>query len=98
MNQKGVIGVMRKVTRTEGIGGLFKGYASTILRDVPYSAIYWSMFETLKPIYLELLKNRGNSNLTAVSFISGEQFSPTTAMTSFDPCYKMSECVFKFVD
>ena len=34
---------------SEGIKGLWKGYSATILRDVPFSAIYWGMYENLRP-------------------------------------------------
>lgn len=31
-----------------GVIGLFRGYRSTVFRDVPYSSIYWLVFENLK--------------------------------------------------
>ena len=71
-NQRGVLGVIRSVVQNEGISALFKGYHSTILRDVPYSAIYWSMFESLKPKYQDILFAQGNQNLHAISFLSGK--------------------------
>jgi len=35
--------------KTEGVGGLWKGLAATLLRDVPFSAVYWSCYEHLRP-------------------------------------------------
>lgn len=35
--------------RQEGIRGLWKGYTANLLRDVPFSAIYWPVYETLRP-------------------------------------------------
>ena len=50
-NQKGVLTVVKGVLRIEGVSGLYKGYASTLMRDVPFSSFYWYVFETLKPKY-----------------------------------------------
>lgn len=38
----------RIMLREEGILGLWKGLFPTILRDVPFSAIYWTSYETCK--------------------------------------------------
>jgi len=35
--------------KSEGIKGLWKGYTATLLRDVPFSAMYWGLYETLRP-------------------------------------------------
>ena len=35
--------------KSEGVRGLWKGYTATLLRDVPFSAIYWGVYETLRP-------------------------------------------------
>jgi len=37
--------------RYSGISGLWMGLSSTLLRDVPFSAIYWLNYETLKGLY-----------------------------------------------
>lgn len=39
---------LKDLVRTEGITGLWKGYTATILRDVPFSAMYWPTYETIK--------------------------------------------------
>ncbi|XP_041989104.1 solute carrier family 25 member 40-like isoform X2 [Aricia agestis] len=39
---------LRQVLKYEGVRGLFRGLESTLLRDVPFSGIYWTMFESTK--------------------------------------------------
>jgi len=37
--------------RYSGISGLWMGLGSTLLRDVPFSALYWLNYETIKKMY-----------------------------------------------
>ncbi|XP_067140859.1 mitochondrial glutathione transporter SLC25A40-like [Centruroides vittatus] len=37
--------------QAEGIGSLYRGWVPTILRDVPFSAIYWGAYESFKHTY-----------------------------------------------
>lgn len=39
---------LKIVVRYSGISGLWMGLSSTLLRDVPFSAIYWLNYETIK--------------------------------------------------
>jgi solute carrier family 25 protein 39/40 len=43
----------RAMVKSEGVRGLWKGYFPTILRDVPFSAIYWATYETIKKQFNE---------------------------------------------
>jgi hypothetical protein len=42
-----------------GYAGLYGGWSSTILRDCPFSAIYWYVFETIRPKYAQLFSEQG---------------------------------------
>lgn len=42
---------LKNVVKYSGISGLWMGLGSTLLRDVPFSAIYWLNYETIKKIF-----------------------------------------------
>ncbi|KAJ9577486.1 hypothetical protein L9F63_005987, partial [Diploptera punctata] len=56
---------LKSLLQYHGVRGLFKGLSSTLLRDVPFSAIYWFHYETFKS-----LLSQGAPSFT-VSFVSG---------------------------
>lgn len=41
---------MRSLIQQQGVLGLWKGLRATLLRDVPFSGIYWSSYEMLKSL------------------------------------------------
>jgi hypothetical protein len=41
----GTFALLRHVVRTEGLRGLHRGVLPTLWRDVPFSAIYWFLYE-----------------------------------------------------
>jgi len=46
--QGGILKGLQAVFRSEGLRGLYKGWWPTLLRDVPFSALYWHSFERLR--------------------------------------------------
>ncbi|KXS17941.1 mitochondrial carrier [Gonapodya prolifera JEL478] len=79
---------VRNMMRAQGASSLWRGMAATLWRDVPFSGIYWSGYETLR----DRLKRRYPAwNETAVgfysiSFISGAAAGmvAATVTTPFD--------------
>lgn len=39
---------MKNTIQTEGAFGLWRGLGSTVFRDVPFSGVYWAIYESLK--------------------------------------------------
>jgi len=64
---------LRELVKAQGILGLWNGYTATLLRDVPFSALYWPLYEFSKS-QLRL----GPNNRFLESFVSGA-FAGTVA-------------------
>merc|ERR1711976_718181 len=43
-----VIRCVRDLVATQGLRGLWNGYTATLLRDVPFSALYWPLYESTR--------------------------------------------------
>ena len=39
---------IRDLVASQGVRGLWNGYTATLLRDVPFSALYWPLYETTR--------------------------------------------------
>ncbi|KAH8344160.1 hypothetical protein KR084_006245 [Drosophila pseudotakahashii] len=72
---------VRNVVALQGVWGLWRGLRPTILRDVPFSGIYWPIYEYLK-------QNLGNSSQPSfsLSFLAGVLAGSVAAIvtTPFD--------------
>lgn len=44
----GSLKVAERIFKREGLRGYYRGYMATLARDVPFSAIYWSLYEPIK--------------------------------------------------
>merc|ERR1712117_873960 len=71
---------LRDLVRTQGVRGLWNGYTATLLRDVPFSALYWPLYEATKEsLRQQLLDTEQKHNLYidasdnsfVINFVSG---------------------------
>lgn len=53
-----VLSVLKDLRRAQGTRALWRGLAPTLLRDAPFSAIYWSTYEGLKDPERSILPHR----------------------------------------
>ena len=65
--------------KAEGATGLWKGVGATMLRDVPFSAVYWPCYEYLRPRASHSEDWSHFSRIFLASFISGG-FAGTVTM------------------
>jgi len=63
----GVIDAFRKILRTEGFRGMLVGYFPSLLRDVPFAAIYFVSYESTKTLQIALKKKTFSQSQRAES-------------------------------
>ena len=66
---EGMVGGARSLVKHEGVLGLFRGLGPMLLRDVPFSCLYWVGYERLKGLFIEAHPDRELS--AAASFVAG---------------------------
>ncbi|XP_060118737.1 mitochondrial glutamate carrier 1 [Heteronotia binoei] len=74
--------ITRELLRNKGIAGLYKGLGATLLRDVPFSIVYFPLFANLNKL------GQKNPDVKApfyVSFLSG-CLAGSTAAVVVNPC------------
>lgn len=42
---------LKMLVKQDGVTGLWRGLFSTLLRDVPFSAVYWTNYEAIKSFF-----------------------------------------------
>ena len=50
---RGVLDAARSMARQEGLGAFFRSYRTTLVMNVPYTAMHFSVYETAKKVILE---------------------------------------------
>lgn len=50
------IAITREILAKEGMAGLYRGFSSTVIRDLPFSAIQYPIWERLKVMHLKKKK------------------------------------------
>jgi len=86
---KDVMKGVKEMVRKNGITSLWRGLEPTLWRDVPFSAIYWTGYESIKRNFSNHLRNKsidGNINHFSVAFVSGATSGAiaATLTTPFD--------------
>lgn len=74
--------ITRELLRSKGIAGLYKGLGATLLRDVPFSIVYFPLFANLNKL------GQKDPDVKApfyVSFLSG-CLAGSTAAVAVNPC------------
>ena len=69
---------LKTIVQTEGLVGLFAGYRSFLLRDLPFDAIEFFAYEQLKVTYSKSLKDRRPLNPAETSVIGERALSAIT--------------------
>jgi len=59
---------IKDLVKTRGVRGLWNGYTATLLRDVPFSSLYWPVYEYTKSTVNLYTSNRDSF---MVNFVSG---------------------------
>lgn len=50
-SKESAVSIARTILKSHGVVGLYRGWRSSILRDAPFSAIYWYSFEFFKDAF-----------------------------------------------
>jgi solute carrier family 25, member 39/40 len=77
-NNVGMVGEFRSMIRSDGVSSLFRGVWPTLLRDVPFSAVYWVCIESMRDSW----KRQRNEN-TAESNVSPWQQAGEALINGF---------------
>jgi len=82
--RESIMQIGKRIVVEEGYRGLYRGWASTILRDCPFSALYWFNFELFRPRYHQLLQYERNkvNNLQSNHADTTISFSPYVTFLS----------------
>jgi hypothetical protein len=63
----GSLDALRKIARTEGIGGIYKGYGATLASFGPFSALYFMFYEQCKARSREYVHRKDGGKIDAMS-------------------------------
>lgn len=69
--EQGILRALRAEVARGGFGTLWRGWAPTLARDVPFSGIYWFGYERCRLALIPRLREAGYEGQWLVSFLSG---------------------------
>ncbi|KAI8834174.1 mitochondrial carrier domain-containing protein [Chytriomyces cf. hyalinus JEL632] len=89
----GVVGQLRGMVRANGVASLWRGLGPTLWRDVPFSGIYWLVYETIKKRLSH--SNRFNFGDFGNAFVAGASAGTVAAVitTPFDVSKTLQQVV-----
>lgn len=63
VNNKNTIDIINEIYSKNGFKGFYRGYSSLILRDAPFSSIYWLGFETFRSYFTSFSSSKSGSGV-----------------------------------
>jgi solute carrier family 25 S-adenosylmethionine transporter 26 len=70
--QRGAVDAVRNIIKHEGVRGLFAGYSSFMIRDLPFDAIEFVAYEQLKKAYkIQVSRELNPAETSAIGAIAG---------------------------
>eukprot|EP01133_Synstelium_polycarpum_P015325 gene15325-18155_t len=61
--------MIRDIVNNVGVAGLWRGFSPTLIRDVPFSALYWAGYETFKmqsTFYINFVSGALSGSIAAI--------------------------------
>jgi solute carrier family 25 aspartate/glutamate transporter 12/13 len=86
------------VVQNMGIRGLYRGFASTLLRDIPFNAVYFTAYNVLKSVQSERKIAQGKKGqLTAAELLTVGCISGTMASGITTPADCIKTCIVRLI-
>ena len=86
----GLVDVYRQTLKSDGIGGLYRGFAISAVGIFIYRGMYFGLFDTLKPIIV------GNDGSVAAAFLLGWAVTVTAGLMSY-PIGKLLSTISPYI-
>ena len=106
-NYRGTAHAFGEIYRKRGISGLYRGYGATLLRDVPFSALQFSIYENIKKYFVREHCDGDQNKLTAshdmiagavAGSVSGVLTTPLDVVKTFLQTQKLLPRTAVFLD
>lgn len=70
-SNQSMLEIAREINNQSGLRGFYRGWSSSIMRDTPFSVIYWMCFDQLRTLYAPLIGSDLSRSNPFVNFLSG---------------------------